>query len=99
VTLFPKVLPDHLSVAFRRMVDSGELDAGYGASRVWRRRDIRTRPRIWWPAMSLGPWPAGQCSVCGVPCHQGTQYFFQFEEGLERHCRFCHDWTRKMLRA
>jgi hypothetical protein len=68
-------------------------------AKLYRRRDIRTRPRIWWPAMSLGPWPAGQCSVCGVPCHEGTQYFFKFEEGRERHCRFCHDWTRKMLRA
>lgn len=65
----------------------------------YRRRDIRTRPRLWWGSVGFGDWPTGLCAVCGETVHGDVQYFYQFEEGRERLCVYCHRWTREHLRV
>jgi hypothetical protein len=66
---------------------------------TYRVRDIRTRPRLWWPSVrfSVPDWSPGACAVCDAPCWGATTYWYQFEEGRERFCRFCFEWAQAIL--
>jgi hypothetical protein len=64
---------------------------------TYRARNIRTRPRLWWPSVGFGYWASGLCAVCASPCGGDMTYWYHFEEGAERMCRFCHDWAKALL--